>query len=203
MFITFEGIDGCGKTTQIRYLTDFLEQNGFEVVATREPGGTDFSEQLRDILLHSKHKISPISELFLFNAARAHLVETLILPAIKNNKVVISDRFYDSTLAYQGYGRGLNKEDIEKCNEIIKQMGAIPNVTFLLDISTEDALQRREGERKDRIESADINFFEKVRNGYLKIAEQEPNRVKIINASQEKHETFEKIKKIIQEIMKI
>lgn len=203
MFITFEGIDGCGKTTQIRYLTDFLEQNGFEVIATREPGGTDFSEHLRDILLHSKHKISPISELFLFNAARAHLIETLILPAIKNNKVVISDRFYDSTLAYQGYGRGLNKEDIEKCNEIIKQMGAIPNVTFLLDISTEDALQRREGEKKDRIESSDINFFEKVRNGYLKIAEQEPNRVKVINASQEKHITSEKIKKIIQEIMKI
>ncbi len=202
MFISFEGIDGSGKSTHIKLLIEFLEKKGFEVISTREPGGTDFSEKLRDILLHSEYKINSISELFLFNASRAHLIETVILPALKENKIVISDRFYDSTLAYQGYGRGLSNEDILKCTEIIKRTGAIPNITFLLDVTLENAIQRRGGSKQDRIEAADINFFNRVKDGYIQIAQQEPNRVKIIDANQDKETTFENIKNIICEIIK-
>ena len=197
MFITFEGIDGSGKTTQIECLKDFLEQKGYNVITTREPGGTHLSERIRELLLNTDYNIDPITELFLFNASRMHLINTIIKPALKNNIIVISDRFYDSTTAYQGYGRSISLENINKCNDIIKSFGIIPDITLFLDIDIKVSEERRSSMEKDRIELSNESFFEKVRGGYLCIADEEPNRIKIINANRDKQSIFEDIKKYI------
>jgi len=204
MFITFEGIDGSGKSTQISLLAKFLEELGHEVVTTREPGGTEFSEQIRELLLFSKQIINPIAELFLFEAARAQLITSVINPSIESNKIVISDRYYDSTVAYQGYGRGLNIEDILMCNAIIDKYGAKPDLTFFLDVSFENSLKRRKNScinKIDKIEHSGEVFFQKVIDGYRKIANDNPERIVTIDANSEKHITFEKIKNKILEFL--
>ncbi len=197
MLITFEGIDGCGKTTQLRWLREFLESLGRKVRTLREPGGSELSERIRDILLFTKENVAPRAELLLFEAARAQLVETLILPALAAGEIVLCDRFYDSTTAYQGYGRGLPLDEIAECNKIATQ-SLKPDLTFFLDLSLEESKNRSHNRHQDRIEQAGDEFFEKVLAGFHKIAEQSPERFHIIDASGTSRETSAKIIEIVK-----
>ncbi len=180
-FITFEGADGSGKTTQLKIIKEFLENSGYKVVETREPGATAIGEKIREILLHETEKISDNCEMFLFLADRAEHIERLIKPAIECGKIVLCDRHTDSTIAYQGYGRGKNKEILRKLNDIAVN-GLIPDLTLLFDVTIETA-QNRVGKDKDRMESAGREFFERVRNGYLELQKENPERIKLINAN--------------------
>lgn len=186
MFITFEGIDGSGKTTQITLLESWLRGKGMGVVSLREPGGTALSESVRGVLLSAKHDIVSRAELLLFEAARAQLVETVIRPAINRGEVVICDRFADSSTAYQGFGRGLPVEEVQQCNNIATG-GLLPTITFFLDVSVEISLARASGRQTsapDRMEKSGLEFFERVRNGYLALANAEPERFVIVPAEQ-------------------
>lgn len=179
-FITFEGIDGCGKSTQIRFLTDYLKEKGRDHLLLREPGGTVIGENIRNILLDKKNTgMIPMTELLLFEAARAQIVSEVIKPAVEEGKIVICDRFFDSTSAYQGYARNMGSEVVENLNKLATG-GFEPDITFLLDISPEEAFSRRvaRGE-EDRIEKLGMEFQEKVRAGYLELAEKSPRIVKI------------------------
>lgn len=184
MFITFEGIDGAGKTTQINLLKDYLENQGKSVITIREPGGLAFSEKIREILLDNNTNINKITELFLFESARSELTEKVILPALNENKIVICDRFYDSTTAYQGFGRGLNIEEILLINRFATQK-LTPNLTFYLKIPIKTSLNRNINKIKDRMESNSNEFIEKVKNGFDTLAEMYPERIKIIKADEE------------------
>ncbi len=179
LFITFEGIDGCGKTTQIELLKNSLEKQGENVLLTREPGAKGLGEKLREILLNYEGDVSSNCESFLFLADRAQHIDTIIKPAIEKGIIVICDRHTDSTVAYQGYGRGLDLKQIHYLNNIATS-GIKPDLTFILDIDVETSLERI-GKARDRMESAGIEFFNRVRNGYIEISKQEPNRVKLIN----------------------
>lgn len=181
MFITFEGIDGCGKTTQLKLVNDFYKSKNINTLIIREPGGTVFSEKIRDILLSKSSDITDISELLLFAAARNSLVQNVIHPALKNGTVVICDRFYDSTTAYQGYGRGIDLQQVELINQIATG-GLKPDLTFYLKLSIDEANKRSSRRNKDRIEDAGRKFFENVLIGYDEISKKEPNRVKIVPA---------------------
>ncbi|OGU57662.1 MAG: dTMP kinase [Ignavibacteria bacterium GWF2_33_9] len=192
MFITFEGIDGTGKSTQIGFLEEFLNGNKIPYLSIREPGGTDFSEKVREILLSTKSEISSIAELMLFEAARADLCEKVIQPALDKGIVVISDRFYDSTTAYQGYGRGLDINTIQKCNQFATQ-NVIPDFTFYFRLPLEESINRRNYREFDRMELAGMEFFGKVINGFEELAKQEPERIIIIDAHKSREEIFEEI----------
>ena len=170
MFITFEGIDGSGKSTQANFLKNQLQNDGFDVILLREPGGTIISEKIRDLVLnHRASSVSPLTEALLIASSRYQLVNEIILPAIKKNTIVICDRYIDSTIAYQGYGRGIN---ISWLNEINKYslMHANPELTYLFDLKVEDSMLRIKNKNKDRIELEGKDFLSKVRNGYLKLA---------------------------------
>lgn len=182
LFITFEGTDGCGKTTQIELLKRYLEEKGYKVVLTREPGAKGLGEKLREILLNYDGDVSSNCESFLFLADRAQHIDMLIKPAIERGEVVLCDRHTDSTVAYQGYGRGLDLNQIKMLNDIATN-GVKPDMTFVFDIDIETA-QKRVGKTKDRMESAGIEFFKRVRQGYLEIAKSEPERVKVLDATQ-------------------
>lgn len=184
MFISFEGIDGCGKTTQLNLLSDYLISIGYEIIKLREPGGTEISEKIREILLNSKEDIHSITELLLFESARSHLVNTIIKPAISENKIVISDRFYDSTTAYQGYGRGLDVETVERFNSIAS-LGIEPDITFYLDVDLATAKERSTRRIYDRIESSGNEFFERVIGGFRQLSLKHPERINQIDASGE------------------
>ena len=179
LFITFEGIDGCGKTTQIELLKNSLEKQGKNVLLTREPGAKGLGEKLREILLNYEGDVSSNCESFLFLADRAQHIDTIIKPAIEKGIIVICDRHTGSTVAYQGYGRGLDLKQIHYLNNIATS-GIKPDLTFILDIDVETSLERI-GKARDRMESAGIEFFNRVRNGYIEISKQEPKRVKLIN----------------------
>lgn len=181
MFITFEGIDGCGKSTQLKLLNEYFLKQNKQTLIIREPGGTKVSERIREILLSKNLEMTNITELLLFAAARNSLVEKVIKPALKQGIYVLSDRFYDSTTAYQGYGREINLDYIKIINEIATN-GLKPNLTFLLDIPIEIANKRCKNKNKDRIESSGNEFYEKVIQGYYSIAKDEPYRIKIINS---------------------
>ena len=181
LFITFEGADGCGKTTQIELLNEYLYKKGFKTLVTREPGAKGLGEKLREILLNYDGEVSPNCESFLFLADRAQHVDCVIKPALKDGVIVLCDRHTDSTVAYQGYGRQLDIEQIKKLNEIAVN-GLKPDLTIVFDIDIETSMQRV-GKTKDRMESAGTDFFNRVRNGYLAIANEEPNRVKVINSA--------------------
>lgn len=181
LFITFEGADGCGKTTQIELLNEYLLKKGFKTLVTREPGAKGLGEKLREILLNYDGVVSPNCESFLFLADRAQHVDCVIKPALKDGVIVLCDRHTDSTVAYQGYGRQLDIEQIKKLNEVAVN-GLKPDLTIVFDIDIETSMQRV-GNTKDRMESAGIDFFNRVRNGYLAIAKEEPNRVKVINSA--------------------
>lgn len=180
LFITFEGADGCGKTTQIKMLQEYLQYRGYEVVLTREPGSMGLGQKIRDLLLNYDGEVSPVCESFLFLADRAQNVDIIVRRNIEMGRIVISDRHTDSSLAYQGYGRGLDVDRIDMLNNIATS-GLKPDLTYVFDIDVETSMQRV-GNEKDRMESAGKEFFERVRQGYLKIAQKEPNRVKVINA---------------------
>ena len=180
LFITFEGADGCGKTTQIELLDKYLQEKGFKTLVTREPGAKGLGEKLREILLNYDGEVSPNCESFLFLADRAQHVDCVIKPALKKGIIVLCDRHTDSTVAYQGYGRQLDIEQIKNLNKIAVN-GLKPNLTIVFDIDIETSMQRV-GKAKDRMESAGTEFFNRVRNGYLAIAKEEPNRVKVINS---------------------
>lgn len=181
LFITFEGADGCGKTTQIELINKYLQEKGYKTLVTREPGAKGLGEKLREILLNYEGEVSPNCESFLFLADRAQHVDCIIKPALKNNTIVLCDRHTDSTIAYQGYGRQLNIQEIKKLNDIAVN-GLKPDLTIVFDIDIETSMQRV-GKTKDRMESAGMEFFNRVRNGYLAIAQEEPNRVKVINSA--------------------
>ncbi len=200
LFITFEGADGSGKTTQLNKIKTFLEDKGFDVTVTREPGALDIGQKIRDILLHYEGNVSDKCEMFLFLADRAQHAETFIKPALKEGKIVLCDRHTDSTVAYQGYGRGQDIELLKKLNSIAVD-GLTPDLTLLYDIDTQTAQQRIIRE-KDRMETAGIEFHKKVRNGYLELYKENPDRIKLINVNNSIETVFEDTKKIIIELLK-
>ncbi len=181
MFITFEGIDGAGKSTQIELLKNYFIEQGKEVLAIREPGGLKFSENIRNILLSNDTNINNTTELLLFLSARSELTEKVILPALNEDKIVICDRFYDSTYAYQGFGRGIDLDKIIQINKIATQ-NLTPDLTFYLHISIETSLSRNIEKHKDRMESNTMDFMTKVKYGFDAIAQMYSKRVKVINA---------------------
>lgn len=180
LFITLEGADGCGKTTQLRLLTEYLKNRGYDVVLTREPGCNGLGEKIRSLLLDYDGEVSPVCESFLFLADRAQNIDVIVRKNVELGKIVISDRHTDSSLAYQGYGRQLDVDKIDMLNNIATS-GLKPDLTIVFDVDVETSMQRV-GNEKDRMESAGKEFFERVRQGYLKIAQKEPNRVKVINS---------------------
>jgi dTMP kinase len=190
LFITFEGGEGCGKSTQSRLLLEKLHQQNIPVVLTHEPGGTALGNEIRRVLKREQGiPISPQAELFLFVASRAQLVAELIRPALKEDKVVICDRFAHSTLVYQGYGRGLDLTTLEMVNNMATE-NLQPDLAILLNISPEQGLTRK-GSLKDRFELEDLSFHRRVREGYLKMAAAEPDRWLVIDASLSKGEIAE------------
>ena len=202
LFITFEGIDGCGKSTQTALCREWLEGMGREVLMVREPGGTKIGEKIRELLLDKKNSsMAPMTELFLFEAARAQIVEETIKPAIASGKVVICDRFFDSSFAYQGCARGLGPERVTRLN-MDATGGLAPDITFFLDISVADAIKRRNsrGEEKDRIESAGDAFQEKVRDGFVRAAS-EDKRIVTINAASAPEIIFGQIKEKLEALL--
>ena len=193
LFITFEGADGCGKTTQLNLLREYLINKNFDVLVTREPGAKGLGEKLRDILLNYDGEVSNRCESFLFLADRAQHIDTIVKPALANGQIILCDRHTDSTVAYQGYGRGIDIEQINKLNEIATD-GLKPDLTFVFDIDIETSMSRV-GTEKDRMESAGNDFFNRVRNGYLEIAKNEPQRVKVIDATRSIDEVFDSVLK--------
>ncbi len=199
-FVTIEGIEGSGKSTLAKGLYELLKEKGFPVLLTCEPGGTGAGEKIREILLFSKEKLSPYTELFLFLASRKEHVEKKILPALREGKIVICDRFDDSTIAYQGFGRELPLRILKRINKIVT-CGLKPSLTFLLDIDPEEGLRRIE--RRDRIEEEELEFHQRVREGFLSIAKRAKKRVIVIDAKKEKKEilkiAFEKLLQRLKE----
>ena len=199
LFITFEGTDGCGKTTQIERLKDYFESQGRKVIMTREPGAKGLGTKLREILLNYDGEVSSNCESFLFLADRAQHIDTLIKPAIERGEIVLCDRHIDSTVAYQGYGRGLDLDRIHMLNDIATS-GMKPDITFVFDIDVETA-QERVGKTKDRMESAGLEFFKRVRQGFLEIAKSEPNRVKVLDATQTRDEISEQVVEYVKTLV--
>jgi len=195
IFITFEGTEGCGKSTHARLLFDHFKKEGYDCLLTREPGGTLAGEKIRDILLHSdKIDISDMTELFLFEAARAQIVKEIISPAITRKKIVICDRYSDATLSYQGYGGRIERGVIEKLNRV-STGGLAPDLTLLLDIDVMAGLERAKVKGCDRMEKKGLSYHKRVRSGYLAIAKREPGRVKIIRVVGSIEDTQETIRK--------
>lgn len=195
LFITFEGADGCGKTTQIELLDKHLKSIGKQTLLTREPGAKGLGIKLREILLNYDGEVSPNCESFLFLADRAQHVDCIIKPAIEEGKIILCDRHTDSTVAYQGYGRGLDIERINYLNNIATS-GLKPDLTIVFDIDIETSM-KRVGKEKDRMESAGTEFFNRVREGYLEISKKEPERVKVINSA----DSIENIHKQVLELI--
>lgn len=186
LFISFEGGEGSGKSTQAKKLYDYFKAKGEDVILTREPGGTDVAEQIREILVTgSVDKLDKKTELLLHYAARTEHIRKVIKPAFNEGKIVITDRYFDSTIAYQGYGHGLNLEFIAKLNDFIVE-DIKPDITFLFDIELKVGIERAKGRSTDnekRYESMNLGFHERLKAGFLKIAENEPERCFIINAN--------------------
>lgn len=198
LFITFEGADGCGKTTQLNLLKEYLEKNGYNVLVTREPGGKGLGEKFREILLNYDGVVSERCESFLFLADRAQNIDTIVKPAINVGKIVLCDRHIDSSVAYQGYGRGLDIEEIKQLNTLATG-GLLPDLTLVFDIDIETSM-KRVGKEKDRMESAGNEFFNRVRNGYLELAKHEPKRIKVVNSTASIEEIHEQVIKIMKDL---
>ena len=198
LFITFEGIDGCGKTTQLENVKKMLEENGIECVTTREPGALKLGSQIREILLHNDGVVDDNCEIFLFLADRSQHVETFIKPMLEEGKVVLCDRHTDSTIAYQGYGRGGDVEKLTELNNIATN-GLVPDLTLLFDVSVETG-HKRAGKDLDRLELAGKEFFERTRQGYLALSKKYPERIKVINAEKSKESVYNDVKSLIMNI---
>ncbi|RCK72444.1 MAG: Thymidylate kinase [Ignavibacteriae bacterium] len=205
MLISFEGLDFSGKTTQIKLLVEKLQRHKFSVVLVREPGGTAISEKIREILLDKKYsEMTEIAELLLFSAARTQLVSEVILPAVQSGKIVICDRFVDSTTAYQGYGRGINLDAVNQINKLATH-STMPDITFFIDIPLTVITQRLmdSNSSTDRMEAAGKTFFEKTRNGYINIAKNEPNRFIIIDGNRDIDIIHEEVWNIVRSRLNI
>jgi len=188
LFITFEGGEGCGKTTQAKTLYRRLIRQGIAAILVHEPGGTQVGERIRRLLKESRNiVINPLTELLLFNASRAQLVTNVIKPALAQGKIVISDRFTDSTVAYQHYGRGLDLEVVEKINGVASQ-GLVPDLTFLLDIAPDIGLSRKKDGTKDRFQEEDLDFHRRVREGFHAMAMKNSRRWLMLDASAPREE---------------
>lgn len=185
LFVTFEGPEGCGKTTQVRLLAEWLSARGYDVLATREPGGTRIGEQIRAILLNPEHtEMVPAAEILLFSAARAQIVQEVIIPHLRRGGIVLCDRFADSTLAYQGYGHGLNLE-VLRIITAFATAGLTPDITFYLDIPVEEGLRRKAQAGKaewNRLDQQELAYHQRVQGGYRQLIAAEPARWVIIDA---------------------
>ena len=200
-FITFEGIDGCGKSTQLRLLASELRMRGFEVVSTREPGGTPLGQRIRNVLLDPQMEVDPLAELLLFAADRAQHVRALLRPAIESGSIVLSDRYADATAAYQGAGRSFTTEMIA---EVIRLAtgGLKPDLTLIFDLPVAECLARTSRRTEtdnptDRLDAEDAAFHTRVRDAYLKIAATEPERVRVISASGSINETHDRVLEVV------
>lgn len=203
MFITFEGSEGSGKTTQIRPLADQLTSVGYDVLTTREPGGTLIGDQVRDILFSMDNiNMGARTETLLFQAARAQLVDQVICPHLEKGGIVISDRFADSTLAYQGYGRGVDLAQLRSLLSFTTNK-LTPDLTLLLDLDIEEGLKRRKkGGEINRLDACELDFYHQVRKGYLELAEAEPHRWVLIDAAPSEEKVREEIWKLVSARMK-
>ena len=195
MFITFEGPEGSGKSTQLPELARFLEEFGMSVVKTREPGGTKIGDQIREVLMRMDNtELHPRTEILLFLAARAQLVEELIVPSLQQGKIVLCDRYGDSTLAYQGYGHGLNLDSLRAMLHFATG-GLKPDLTILLDVDVVTGLKRKKvKEEWNRLDAFELSFHERVREGYHILAKKEPDRWKIVDATQEPEQVQKEIR---------
>ena len=204
LFNTVEGTDGSGKTTQIQLMKQYLENMGYQVILTREPGGTQVSEKIRDLVLDKENSdIAPITEMILYAASRAQHVSKLIKPALEEGKVVICDRFVDSSYAYQGFGRNIDLKAIADVNRIAVD-GIIPDITFFLDIDVETAIKRRVAATEaDRIEQEKLDFHKNVYDGYKKLSVLYPERIKTIDAQRTVEEIADDIKEYLISIIEI
>ena len=199
LFITFEGVEGAGKSTQIQRLAANLKRKGVSVLVTREPGGTPISERIREVLLERQHhKMVSTTELLLYAAARSQHVAQCIAPSLEEGQIVISDRFGDAMVAYQGHGRGLDLELIHHLNRVATD-GLVPDLTIVLDVPVKVGRERTRRRRRalDRLELEDFEFHQRVREGYLTIAKEEPHRVRVIDSEQ----NFELVRDEIRELV--
>ncbi len=203
MFITLEGPEGSGKSTQIRRLAKRLEAMGYPVIMTREPGGTSIGDQIRHVLVRMENKeLHPRTEILLFLAARAQLVEQLIKPALQDGKIILCDRYGDSTLAYQGYGHGLDLEKLRQMLDFATDH-LKPDLTILLDLDVKTGLMRKKAEDEwNRLDAYEVLFHERVRQGYLQLAREEPERWRIVDASQGIDAVQEDLFRIILDALK-
>jgi len=204
-FITFEGIDGSGKSTQLRMLANELRVRGFNVLPTSEPGGTPLGRRLREAFLETEENVAPLAELLLFAADRAQHVNFLVKPALAEGKIVISDRYTDATFAYQGAGRGFSESIVNQVIELATD-GLKPELTLFFDLPIEKALLRTNnrtdaGEQKNRMDKETAEFYVRVREAYLKIAEREPERFCTINAEGSTDEVQMRVVKIVTEFL--
>lgn len=205
-FITFEGIDGSGKSTQLRLLENFLKQAGCEVLLTREPGGTPVGNRLRAALLDAHEEVDPLTELLVFAADRAQHVRRVLRPALAAGQIVFSDRYADATRAYQGAGRGFSPELIAEIIQLATE-GLKPDLTVLFDLSIEDSTARTQrrgngSHRGDRLDAENDDFHRRVRDAYLLLAKTEPERIKIVNTNQPLEVTHERVKEIVVPFLK-
>lgn len=203
IFISLEGIEGTGKSTQARMLSEYLRKKGYETVLTEEPGGTAISREIRRVLLSTKHhKMDCMAELLLYNAARIQHIKEKIAPALTKGKIVITDRFSDSTVAYQGYGRGISIRLIDSLDRIATGRMRT-DLTILLDLDVETGLMRNKHiNKRDRLELEDVKFHKKVREGFLKLAAKEPKRIKLVKASKKIEEIHREIVRIVEKVLK-
>lgn len=201
-FFTFEGVEGSGKSTQIERLRDTLESQGHKVDLTREPGGTPIAELIRGVVLDPAHtEMNSVAELLLYEAARAQHVEERIRPALEQGTIVLCDRYIDSTTAYQGAGRGLNAADLQTLHTIATG-GLLPDLTFLIDLPVAQGLARAsKGEESDRIERESIEFHEQVRVGFLELAKNESDRIRIIDGTRTVDEISQEITRFVMDFL--
>ena len=201
MFITLEGPEGSGKTSHIPPLVDYLREKGYTVFPTREPGGTSIGEQIREVIHDLKNvEMHPRTETLLYQAARAQIVEQVFKPRLKSGEIVISDRYYDSTIAYQGYG---HQQDLEQVRALVKYAtgGLAPDLTVLLDVDVEEGLARKKqnGAEWNRMDAQDIEFYGRVRMGYLEMVQAEPDRWVVVDAGQAWNKVQEELRRVIVE----
>ena len=200
-FITFEGIDGCGKSTQLRMLASELRLRGREVVATREPGGTPLGTRVRQLVLDSEEQVDPLAELLLYAADRAQHVRTLVRPALDSGHVVLSDRYADATVAYQGAGRGFPDAIVAEVVALATG-GLMPDLTLIFDLPVDESQRRAprrtdKGHQRDRLDAEDAAFHTRVRDAYQRIANAEPERVRVIDAAGSVQETQAQVMRIV------
>ena len=202
LFVTLEGPDGCGKSTQAKLLSEWLKVQGYPVLLTREPGGTAIGDQVRQVLMSLENRrMNPRTEFLLFSASRTQLVHEVIQPQLDKGGVIVSDRFYDSSLAYQGHGHGLDESMLRVITKFVTG-GLTPDLTFLLDLPAQVGLtRRRDGGNWNRLDDYDLEFHERARRGYLTLAATEPDRWKIIQADRPVDEIQDELREVVRPLL--